>query len=52
MKYDDAHWRALIATIIDRIGMERFLELVGEVIEADIQMIVTQHLKDKANAKA
>jgi len=32
--------------------MEKFLELVSEVIEADIREIIAQHLEDQANAKA
>jgi dissimilatory sulfite reductase (desulfoviridin) alpha/beta subunit len=44
--YDDGHWKALIATIIDRVGLEKFLELMGEVVEDDIQKIITEHMKN------
>jgi hypothetical protein len=31
--YDDEHWRELIETIVGRIGAERFLDLVREVLK-------------------
>ena len=41
--YNDEHWRELIETIIERIGMERFLDLLGRVLNADLQAIVALH---------
>jgi dissimilatory sulfite reductase (desulfoviridin) alpha/beta subunit len=33
LEYDNKHWEELIATIIDRLGVERFLEMVAYVLE-------------------
>lgn len=30
--YDDDHWRELIKTVIERIGVDRFMELANEVM--------------------
>lgn len=32
MTYDEDHWREVIKTVIDRIGVEKFLELLEEVL--------------------
>jgi hypothetical protein len=34
LAYDDAHWRALLRVIIDRIGLERFQELIADALDA------------------
>jgi hypothetical protein len=31
--YDNAHWEALIGTIIERIGVERFIEMTAYVLD-------------------
>jgi dissimilatory sulfite reductase (desulfoviridin) alpha/beta subunit len=33
MEYDSRHWEQLIGTIIDRIGVERFFDMVRYVLE-------------------
>jgi dissimilatory sulfite reductase (desulfoviridin) alpha/beta subunit len=33
MNYDAQHWEQLIGTIIDRIGVERFFDMVKYVLE-------------------
>jgi dissimilatory sulfite reductase (desulfoviridin) alpha/beta subunit len=35
--YDTTHWEELIATIIDRIGVERFAETVAYVLEQKLE---------------
>jgi hypothetical protein len=32
-EYDGAHWEALIGTIIERLGAERFVEMAAYVLE-------------------
>jgi hypothetical protein len=33
VEYNGAHWEALIRTIIERIGAERFVEMAAYVLE-------------------
>jgi hypothetical protein len=32
LAYDDDHWRELMRTMVERIGIQRFCDLVNEVL--------------------
>jgi hypothetical protein len=44
MEYDNKHWEELIGTIIDRIGMARFVEMVAYVADEKGHKQIADHL--------
>jgi hypothetical protein len=45
MTYNDEHWEELIQTIIDRIGMQRFLKLTCSAVGKTIQEIIDEEME-------
>ena len=44
MEYNKAHWEALIGTIIERIGMSQFIEMVAYVADEKGYRQVAEHI--------